>query len=274
MPAQDIAQEKKQSEEFDAPVSTDEASSDGDSVSQLQDLFAMEDDLASYEQQLQETSNDPAQSERASIDLGDGPKLNADVSDGDITGKKLEALNEQGPESLELETVESSNSPPWDESTKEHLPEKVEAENSEKELVLSARLESGEKLVSASQIDKWSRFVNSLNVRGLARQLLIHGRSSGIKDKRMVIEISKEHHHLNEQSSVSSIRQALKDQYQQDIDLVVEYAEVENTPYEIQLAIDAMRLAHAKTVIHNDSAIQELKKAFDAEVLDESIEFR
>ncbi|MFC4701741.1 DNA polymerase III subunit gamma/tau [Glaciecola siphonariae] len=146
--------------------------------------------------------------------------------------------------------------------------------NSDPKSAIQPYLPNGEKLVLASQIDKWSHFVDSIGVRGLARQLLIHGRSPGIKDQCLLLEINQSHHHLNEESSISTIKQALAEKFNREIDVKVEYADVSDSPYEIQQQIDAMRLSYAQQTIATDSAFQELMKAFDAQVIPESIESR
>jgi len=137
--------------------------------------------------------------------------------------------------------------------------------------LIQAFLSDGSKLLKASQIDKWSAFVDSLDVRGLARQLLIHGRSTGIKDQCLRLNLSESHKHLSEQSTVQNVKEALKAKFNRDIEVEVQYTEVKASPYQIQQDIDKMRLDHAVQTVDTDPAIQELVKAFDAEIIPDSI---
>jgi DNA polymerase-3 subunit gamma/tau len=246
--------------------------SDSDNVAHLQSLFDMEEDLQSYEQQMAEQN----------------------------TGKKSEAVIQHRDYGRSEETVEAKEASTETRHSEAAAHATVESSvstetvggNNEKESPLSEpaliattfdnlphgpikpHLDNGEKLTTAAQIDQWSAFIDALDVRGLARQLLIHGRSEGIKENRLTVEINPAHHHLNEDSSLKSIQDALKDKYHKDIDLVVEYNEIANSPYELQQQIDAMRLQYAKRVISTDSSIQELLKAFDATIVEGSIEAR
>ncbi|WP_371195565.1 DNA polymerase III subunit gamma/tau [Glaciecola sp. SC05] len=247
-----------------------------DGVSQLQNLFDMEQDIASYERQAA-GDDDVKKSETRpdeALFMPSSKNVSESFSELDApTPSKIDEpiyLDENVTlvDKQDAEIIEDSDSKSVAEQELPHIGEIISAND------LSAYLDSGEKLLFSAQIDKWSAFVDSLNVRGLARQLLIHGRSPGIRDNCLLLEISQSHHHLNEQSSVSSVKDALLAKFGRDIDLKVEYSEVANTPYQLQLKIDEMRLAHAKQVIESDTAIQEVVKAFDAKVIEDSIESR
>ncbi len=315
-----------------------------DSHSNLQDLFDMEDELTSYEQQaLEEVNGKKSESEALGVNfsasslglkdhehaeqpaveldqrepsVNDGPndlkpsvtvkntgtlsddlhkdvfqnaeeldnsslseppwstEDNSHVVTSDISETKMQRDNESGLSSTEVASTEV----PAHENHEAHNVVDTEVHNDKATIAdessLKPYLDNGKKLTLASQIDKWSLFVDSLDVRGLARQLLIHGRSSGIKDQCLKLEINESHHHLNEASSINTIQQALADKFQRDIELTVEYNDVSNSPYELQQKIDAMRLQYAKSTIDTDTAFQELIKAFDATVVSDSIEAR
>ncbi|WP_395341528.1 DNA polymerase III subunit gamma/tau [Ningiella sp. W23] len=261
---------------------------DTDSVAHLQDLFAMEDDLASYEKQIiDDSQQQPDTSGSAQPTDSDGitgvKKSESSVDESSVDIPLADALNNESVDDSQQGLSGALESDPAFEQNLENTAETDVAKVESKDGVgsigeIKAYLDNGEKLVKASQIDKWSRFVDSLDVRGLARQLLIHGRSQGINSSAMVLEINQDHHHLNEQSSVVSITQALKKQYGKDIAVTVKMAPpekpVENTPYEIQQQIDAMRLAYANEIIETDSAVQELVEAFDGKVIPGSVESR
>nr|WP_136252158.1 DNA polymerase III subunit gamma/tau [Ningiella ruwaisensis] len=250
-------------------LSENNESNDDVAGSDIQDLVNLADELNDYEQEIlasepvskteshaskspeteQISSKDELVKDEAAIALADTSDEDEHISNDEAQESAQNAVEPS--QALDADTISSN-----------------------KDFELSAYLKNGEKLERAAQIDKWSQFVDALDVRGLARQLLIHGRSSGIKNKQMIVEINESHHHLNEKSSVESIRQALKDQYGQEIEVTVQYANVSNSPYELQQQIDAMRLEYAKNIVETDASIQELKKAFDARVIPESITSR
>ncbi|MFC3123420.1 DNA polymerase III subunit gamma/tau [Agaribacter flavus] len=138
---------------------------------------------------------------------------------------------------------------------------------------ISARLDSGEKLTQASQVDDWSHFVDELGVRALSRQLLLHSEVISFDDA-LTIKISEQDQHLNVEANVKTIEHALENKFGKPIPLLVTLQDVEKTPYEIQTDINDMRLQHAKEIVESNEAIQELKKAFNAEVIPGSIEPR
>ncbi|MBT1449867.1 DNA polymerase III subunit gamma/tau [Glaciecola sp. XM2] len=238
-----------------------------DSVSLLQDLFDMEEDCESYEKQV--VDNDTGK--KSDITATETPKA---VS---VAHTLPESLAETFSEPLENDSNEKNDAPQSDTA-----PPIVDEANIDatapfmgsENLKITSHLANGDKLTDAAQIDKWSAFVDALDVRGLSRQLLIHGRCNGIVNRQLKLQISEAHQHLNEPRSVETIREALKDKFQQDIEVIVEYAEVADTPYELQQSIDAMRLTHAKQIINQDAAIQELTQAFEASVIEESIKAR
>ncbi len=138
---------------------------------------------------------------------------------------------------------------------------------------LSSHLDTGEKLVQAAQVDDWSRFVDELGVRALARQLLLHSEVISFEDS-LEIKISEADQHLNVESNVRTVEEALQQKFCKPIPLVVSFHDVNETPYEIQTDINDMRLDHAKEVVNTNEAIQELIKAFNAKVIPGSIEPR
>ncbi|MGQ8366855.1 DNA polymerase III subunit gamma/tau [Glaciecola sp. 1036] len=138
---------------------------------------------------------------------------------------------------------------------------------------ISAVLPNGDKLLVANQIDQWSHFIDELDVKALARQLLIHSNLVRFETD-LVIRISLPHQHLNVEASRKSIEEALYTKYGRQIALIVELGEVEDTPFELQTKIDAMRQQHAESVVQNDQIIQELIKVFDANIIQGSIQPR
>jgi DNA polymerase-3 subunit gamma/tau len=259
------------------PPASSEDEDDSDSVARLQSLFDMEDDLQSYEQQMEEQDKGK-KSELDESSLGNsvgtvGRQQVQDDSKENSTHSSAAAASTSAAEVAIVRDDISTELADVPSDFNDLAP--VASVFSQSTLGnIKPTLDNGQKLQLASQIDEWSAFVDALDARGLARQLLIHGRSQGVKDDQLTVEINQTHHHLNEESSLQSIRDALKQKYQRVINVVVEYGNVKNSPYELQLQIDAMRLEHAKNVISTDSSIQELLKAFDASVIENSIEAR
>lgn len=138
---------------------------------------------------------------------------------------------------------------------------------------LTAFLANGDKLTQSAQIDDWSAFVDSTGLQALSRQLLIHANCLGLSNP-LAITLSEQHAHLCEPAIVEKVQATLSELLQQKIELLVEYGETNNTPFSLQMSIDNMRLAHASSIVQNDDSIQELVKAFDAKVIDSSIEAR
>jgi DNA polymerase-3 subunit gamma/tau len=138
---------------------------------------------------------------------------------------------------------------------------------------LSAFLEGGEKLVKSAQLDAWSAFIDATGIQALTRQLLIHANCAKLVNP-LVISILEEHKHLCEEASVEKIESTLSDLFGQIFEVNIEFGQTQNTPFQIQSSINEMRMAHALQLIGSETSIQELVKAFDAKVIDSSVEAR
>ncbi len=143
----------------------------------------------------------------------------------------------------------------------------------ETEKVVNPHLTDGEKLVKASQIDEWSAFVDETGLSALTRQLLLHANCTSLNNPLKIV-ISEEHQHLCENAILDKIKARLSEMFNQSFKLEVTTGQVNNTPFQIQANIDSMRQQYAETLVSNDDTIQEIIKAFDATVLEESIEAR
>lgn len=261
-----------------------------DSFAHLQSLMDMEQDLASYEQealgggQVKKSDADkPSQQAEPqdinTVDAQAEPEQEFEIAQEQTAPiesliPKRELSDPQVSSIAPQETTQPSPSiqalTQTAEQASAQAPSQQHDESSTTPLI-QAFLSDGSKLLKASQIDKWSAFVDSLDVRGLARQLLIHGRSTGIKDQCLRLNLSESHKHLSEQSTVQNVKEALKAKFNRDIEVEVQYTEVKASPYQIQQDIDKMRLDHAVQTVDTDPAIQELVKAFDAEIIPDSI---
>lgn len=124
---------------------------------------------------------------------------------------------------------------------------------------------------AAAEIDRWSALIDNLELSGLARQL---ARNSVLEKQheQYVLWVREEWQHLLNESVAQAIKQALQD----GLDLQVAEIALKNTtqptPFEIQQAIDAQRLADAKQKLADDPLAQALQQQFGAELLDDSVQ--
>ncbi|WP_417688465.1 DNA polymerase III subunit gamma/tau [Pseudidiomarina sp.] len=124
---------------------------------------------------------------------------------------------------------------------------------------------------SAAEIDRWSALIDNLELTGLARQL---ARNSVLEkqSENYVLWVREEWQHLLNESVAQAITQALQD----NLDLKIAEIALKNTPqptpFEIQQAIDAKRLADAKQKLAADPLAQALQQNFGAELLDDSVQ--
>jgi DNA polymerase-3 subunit gamma/tau len=138
---------------------------------------------------------------------------------------------------------------------------------------LPAFLDNGEKVISASQLDEWSAFVDATDIQALTRQLLINASCTALSNP-LVLTLANENQSIHEEPIVEKIQATLSDLLGQELDVRIKFGEVNNTPFEIQTSINDMRLRHAFKVIDTEQSIQELIKAFNAKVVDGSVEAR
>lgn len=138
---------------------------------------------------------------------------------------------------------------------------------------LAAFLPSGEKVTLARQVDQWSEFVDATDIQALTRQLLINARCETLSNP-LVLTLAKENHHINEEPIVDKIKTTLSELLDEEIEVEIAFDDVENTPFQIQNSINDMRMRHALHMINATDSIQELIKAFDAKVVEGSVEAR
>ncbi len=138
---------------------------------------------------------------------------------------------------------------------------------------LPAYLDNKEKLTSAAQVDEWSAFVDATQILALARQLLVHANCT-ILSNPLELHIPEQIKHLCDEAILNKIQEQLSEQLQEAMVINVSYEKTENTPFQIQTRIDNMRQEYAYEVVNTDTSIQELIKAFDASVIENSVEAR
>ncbi len=138
---------------------------------------------------------------------------------------------------------------------------------------IPAYLENGDKLVQASQIDLWSAFIDSTELQAYSRVMLLNTNCSKLSNP-LKVTIKEENYNLCTEEVVSNIESKMSELFNQKFELEVIKGDTENTPYMLQQQIKWKRLAFAKHVVSSDTSIQELKKAFDADILEDSLEVR
>ena len=138
---------------------------------------------------------------------------------------------------------------------------------------LTPFLSNGDKLINAKQVDEWSAFVDATEIQALTRQLLINARCDKLSNP-LVLTLANENHHMNEVPLVEKIQATMSSLLGEPIDVEIVYDDAPNTPFQIQSRINDMRMRYALELIGTTESIVELMKAFDAKVVEDSIEAR
>ncbi len=123
----------------------------------------------------------------------------------------------------------------------------------------------------AAEIDRWSSLIDNLDLHGLARQL---ARNSVLEKQNedYVLWVREEWQHLLNDSVAETIRTALQESLDMRLSAMTLKNTAQPTPFEIQQAIDAKRLAIAKQVLADDPLAQALQTHLGAELLDDSVQ--
>ena len=138
---------------------------------------------------------------------------------------------------------------------------------------LPAYLENGDKLLAASQIDKWSALIEAMPIAGLLKQVALHSLFERTEDK-VLLRLDPAQEHLVNETTASQLSTAMSEVLQSPVTVQLEFAEVTDTPFQIQQQINTMRQRHARQVIQSDDVIRSVVGAFNAEVLEDSIQPR
>ena len=138
---------------------------------------------------------------------------------------------------------------------------------------LPAYLENGDKLLAASQIDKWSSLIEAMPIAGLLKQVALHSLFERTEDK-VLLRLDPAQEHLVNETTASQLSTAMSEVLQSPVTVQLEFAEVTDTPFQIQQQINTMRQRHARQVIQSDDVIRSVVGAFNAEVLEDSIQPR
>ncbi|NDV93217.1 DNA polymerase III subunit gamma/tau [Alteromonas sp. 345S023] len=138
---------------------------------------------------------------------------------------------------------------------------------------LKAYLDDGTKLVHASQIDNWSQLVEQMPVAGLLKQLVLHA-SFSKNGEQVALEIDESQAHLLNESAKQQLLEALHHTLGENTRIEISLGSPSETPFAIQQNIQAMRQAHAHSVIETDETIQALLSTFDASVITDTVKAR
>lgn len=273
---------QQQAEQMRAPHQQDESGEDPN-LARTKAMLALQQRMANTGQQ--EASDAGKKSES---DIDSGPKSTPSL-ENESAPVLAQAIDEaQDSTVVDFDATGSEEQadqmPPWDEAPKQ--PESVQeipvtdpetpTPSSEPSSVsvqpqtIQPVLDSGEKLVSANQIDQWAAIIESMQVVGLVKQVALHSSFSQQNDAINLILDAQQQHLLND-TITSQLASVLSAHFARDITLNIDIGEPQNTPFEVQQNIDSMRLQHAKSVVQSNEAIGQLMTTFNGRVLDDSI---
>ena len=134
-------------------------------------------------------------------------------------------------------------------------------------------LPNGDKLTHCSQIDKWSRLIDSSSLGGLNKQIALNA-THALVDNTLNLIVDGSQQHLISDASTLELKNALSEALGKEILIEIIMGEPNNTPNQIQDDINRMRQSNAEHVVSNDQTINELVNAFDATVEQASIKAR
>lgn len=135
----------------------------------------------------------------------------------------------------------------------------------------SINIEIPDETRSAAEIDRWSAWIDNLDIDGLARQL---ARNSVIEkgEQGYHLYVREAWQHLLSDGATAAICGALQQAMALEIVEVGLKNTSQPTPFEIQQAIDAQRLTQAKQRLADDPLAQTLQQQFGAELDDSSVQ--
>ena len=133
-----------------------------------------------------------------------------------------------------------------------------------------AFLETGEKVISAQQLDSWSQLIGRMHVAALTKQLALHSEFIQQGDN-ITLNLLGSKQHLHTESAQAQLQQALSDVLQRNVKLEVIVDQALNTPFALQQTINKVRLEYAHQVVESDPNINRIKDTFAAQVLIDTI---
>jgi DNA polymerase III subunit gamma/tau len=129
------------------------------------------------------------------------------------------------------------------------------------------------KVISASQVDEWSRLIESMPIAALTKQLALHSAFTRHGDT-VVLELLHNKAHLNTPSALQQLSTALADYLGQRVKLEIQLGRPNNTPFGLQQKINSQRQVYARQVVNTDENIAQLQSLFAARIDQDSIQAR
>ncbi|NND58832.1 MAG: hypothetical protein HKN49_01045, partial [Gammaproteobacteria bacterium] len=118
----------------------------------------------------------------------------------------------------------------------------------------------------------WLGIVEGLDVRGAAKQLAANCQLDRIDGAVWHLVLDQRHAHLLTENLRVRLRDALRVQHGDKVDVRVREGEVgETTLAAVEQKNEADRLQQARTSLENDPNVQALKDTFDATIKDDSV---
>jgi DNA polymerase III subunit gamma/tau len=138
---------------------------------------------------------------------------------------------------------------------------------------IPAFLANGDKVISAAQLDSWSKLIEQMQVTALTKQLALHA-SYRLENDVVTLCLPEGKQHLISDSACQQLQQALSDTLQRSIQLKIDIGTPVNTPYGVQQNVNLVRQQYAEEVVASDEAFVLLKQTFNAQVITDSIKPR
>lgn len=124
----------------------------------------------------------------------------------------------------------------------------------------------------AGSAGDWQDVLDALKVGGMARELGQHCLLRSIEEKRVVLALSQAHRHLQMESVVDKLQEALCQHFGRPLQLVIELEEVPGvTPAAAAQLRQQARQDRAVANIEQDGFVREAVELFDATIVESSI---
>lgn len=124
----------------------------------------------------------------------------------------------------------------------------------------------------ASEVDPWSRLIESLNTGGLERVFLLN---SAMRQQGDVLHltVTQSQQHLDTPLFRGKLIQALQQAMQRNLTLDIQYQpQVADCPIAIQQRIEQERQRYVLQLLQQDPIVQQLQQQFDATLLPETLQ--
>lgn len=185
------------------------------------------------------------------------PIENVDITEKSKGTRSSANIDENGPryayleceyESLDIETTDDSLS---------------DEEKQQVDQLLGAR--------SAADIDQWSGYIRQMQLKGLARQLVLNA-TLHVDGEQILLQVDKRHQHLDKSAVREYIESELLSMIDNATHVIIEFVdEPGETPMIIQGKLNQKRVESAVALAKNDSNIQQFEARFSGFLDEKSI---